>query len=154
MIGSDNKLSSKTFNLEELEDKEIIFVNFFAPDCPPCEKEVPELEKFVNEILPKNKSAAFYAIGSSLTSLAEGEEQSDEEVVSEVLRFKQQFKLKGDVYAAGTKKLRSYRVKAFPETYVFYRNEKGYFLQRKFISSVTAKQLSDYIYYRTFDSLY
>lgn len=43
-------LSGKTINLSDLQGKKV-FLNFWATWCPPCKKEMPEMQKFYEEHL-------------------------------------------------------------------------------------------------------
>lgn len=52
-------LDGKTWNLSELKGK-VVLVNFWATWCPPCRKEMPDLQKFAQEF--KDKDLVILAI--------------------------------------------------------------------------------------------
>ncbi len=123
---------------------ERIYLNFFAPDCPPCIKEVPALHAFYKKIAD-NQKVAFYGIGSDLEALAADKAMNDEQVRPAAQSFTTDYKLPYPIYLAGTTKLKKFRVTGFPETFIFKRTEKGWRLQKKFISDVTEKDLTAFL---------
>ncbi|WP_106830983.1 TlpA family protein disulfide reductase [Parabacteroides pacaensis] len=58
-IISDN---GKTFNSEELKGK-VVLITFFATWCPPCQKELPEIEKYIWQKYKNNKDFRLLVIG-------------------------------------------------------------------------------------------
>lgn len=58
-IISDN---GKTFNSEELKGK-VVLITFFATWCPPCQKELPEIEKYIWQKYKNNKNFRLLVIG-------------------------------------------------------------------------------------------
>ena len=135
------------FSLQELP-KELhqVVVNFFAPDCPPCEKEIPALRKFYDKYKPQS-SVGFFAIGSSLKAVEQNPKPGKdppltrETIRSELVAFAKKFSLPYPQYLADGEDLRAWRITGFPETFVFTRSGGGWLLKRKIISEVTFEDL-------------
>lgn len=120
-----------------------VVVNFFAPDCPPCEKEVPALKAFY-AAHAADAELLFVSIGSSLKAIGNpGGAPTDIELRSEVKNFVTQFALPYPQYVATGDDLRSWRITGFPETFVFVRAQEGWKLRRKFISEVSREVLEN-----------
>ncbi len=138
---TDNQADPENaFRLEQVTSPYLV-VNFFAPDCPPCITELPELKKFY-ETTQVEKKITYIAIGSALDSVAQGEAVSHELAATTVAPFVKQYNLSYPIYLADTATLRSWNITGFPETFIFSRNRRGKWqLKRKFISAVTAAQL-------------
>lgn len=131
---------------ENTETKTVV-INFFAPDCPPCITELPELEKF--KAKQKGTGVAFVSVGSNLRAVRTDETDPDENTMKkELSQFIQKHKISGPVFYAGTRALENFGVTGFPETFVFRKNKKGaYILQKKMISAITEKELTETIAY-------
>lgn len=136
--------TAETFSLSQVpEHINVVIINFFAPDCPPCEKEVPELKKFYNETASESEILRFVAVGSALDAVAE--EIDPKTAAEHARRFKTEFELPYRVYVAGSEQLAEMGLTGFPETFIYNRSEKGdWFLQRKFISEVSFDELKEY----------
>lgn len=117
-----------------------LLVNFFAPHCPPCIEELPDLKDFY---LNKKAEEGFFAIGSTLEAI-ESEKENLESIKLEVLKFAKEHKLPYPIYLADYPKLKAWNIKGFPETLIFKKIEGKWFLERKFISAVNKKQLDLY----------
>lgn len=69
-----------------------VVVNFFAPDCPPCEKEIPALKAFY-EAHKHDSAVLFVSIGSSLRAVgvnsaaAPGRDEIAKELEAFIHRF-------------------------------------------------------------------
>ncbi|RME92767.1 MAG: TlpA family protein disulfide reductase [Candidatus Hydrogenedentota bacterium] len=120
----------------------ILVFNFFAPGCPPCEKEVPELRKLAG-MWKNNPQIALIGIGSDLAAAAE--EIALKDAYAAVEKFKKQFPLPYPIYVADSTALKKFRLTGFPETFIFTRTKKGLRFERKFISEITAVQITDFI---------
>jgi len=122
-----------------------LVVNFYAPDCPPCEKEVPALKTFAAKHA-SDKETRFVAIGSSLRAVGQENDSpkgsvTHNEIVSELIAFARKFKLSYPQFVADGAQLKSWRVTGFPETFVFERSQGEWQLNRKLISEITFEQL-------------
>ncbi|AFM13357.1 TlpA family protein disulfide reductase [Turneriella parva] len=126
------------------EVQTVVF-NFYAPDCPPCEKEVPALKAFAQKYAAA-RNLRFVAVGSSLRAVAQDKEPAQgavtlNEIVSELNAFSRKFNLGYPQYIAEAAQLKSWRVTGFPETFVFQRVAGRWQLDRKYISEITFDQL-------------
>lgn len=120
-----------------------IVVNFFAPDCPPCEKEIPALKAFY-AAHAADVELLFVSIGSSLKAIDNlGRTPTELELRSEVKNFVTKFALPYPQYVATGDDLRSWRITGFPETFVFVRRQGEWMLRRKFISEVSREDLEN-----------
>ncbi|MFZ5629078.1 MAG: TlpA disulfide reductase family protein [Spirochaetota bacterium] len=120
-----------------------VVVNFFAPDCPPCEKELPALKQFY-QAHAADKDMLFVSIGSSLRAIGNpdaGKAPADSEIRSEISRFIRKFAVNYPQFMAGGTELAAWRVTGFPETFVFVREGIAWKLKRKFISEITRENL-------------
>lgn len=122
-----------------------LVLNFYAPDCPPCEKEVPALKKFAAKYAA-DKEIRFVAIGSSLRAIAQDNDSqkgavTHNEIVSDLNLFSRKFNLSYPQFIAEAEQLKSWRVTGFPETFVFERIAGKWQLARKYISEITFEQL-------------
>jgi thiol-disulfide isomerase/thioredoxin len=129
---------------------EYLIINFFAPDCPPCEKEIPELEKFYFKY-KSNPKVQFVAVGSSLKAVATDVKNSNESVIAAVQikedldAFRKKLPHSYPRYLADAAALRAWRITGFPETFVFRRIESNLTFVRKIISEVDLKALEQEI---------
>jgi len=122
-----------------------LIINFYAPDCPPCEKEIPALKKF-NAFAQKNNSMGFVAIGSSLKAIDSGvasgsDPPGEVETRRELLSFAKKFSLNYPQHIATPLALKSWRITGFPETFIFERYDGHLNLSRKIISEVSYETL-------------
>ncbi|MCS6984519.1 MAG: TlpA family protein disulfide reductase [Leptospiraceae bacterium] len=129
------------FRLKEASYQELV-VNFFAPHCPPCIEELPELRAFFKNATPHR---GFLAIGSTLEALQDPERGTLAHISGEVENFVKEHNLNYPVYLADHENLKSWNIRGFPETFVFMRERNNYILKRKFISAVKLNQLEDYL---------
>jgi len=134
------------FELRAIEPRiQKVVVNFFAPDCPPCEKEIPALKLFYSAHAGE-KDFLFVSIGSSLKAVGTGDTAkapTDAEIRAELVQFASRFALDYPQYVAGTFELASWRVTGFPETFIFVRDATAWKLKRKFISEITRENLEN-----------
>lgn len=122
-----------------------VVLNFYAPDCPPCEKEVPALRAFA----ARHRSDAtirFVAIGSSLRAIGQDVEGSKsvisfDEIKRELQQFSKKFSIDYAQYVADAAALKAWRITGFPETFVFRREGKHWQLVRKYISEISLDEL-------------
>ena len=126
-----------TFSIASARE-DILVLNFFAPDCPPCIEEMPALKKF-NQNLPNDLT--FIGIGSVLEAVGEKLPSTDPEVVNRVKKFKQEYRVAYPVFLAGSDHLESLKVTGFPETLIFKREKDGYQLRRRHLSAITYEEL-------------
>ncbi len=138
---------SAAFSLDATP-KEIqkLIVNFFAPDCPPCEKEIPALKKFF-EKYRQATDVGFVAIGSSLKAIEQNPKPGKdppltaEQIKAEVFQFGKKFDQPYPRYLATADELRAWRVTGFPETFIFIREKGKLGFRKKIISEVTLEDL-------------
>ena len=121
-----------------------VVLNFFAPECPPCIEELPELQKLF-EAAQKQKDILFIAVGSVLDAVTPENHINAKDTLSDLNRFKKKYALKYPVYLAGSQKLRSFRVTGYPETFVFKVEQGIPKLIRKFISAIKYEELKEYL---------
>lgn len=131
-------LNTKTsFSIASAKE-DILIINFFAPDCPPCIEEMPALKKF-SQSLPND--LGLVGIGSILEAVGEKLPSTDPEVVNRVKKFKEEYQLAYPVFLAGSDQLESLKVTGFPETLIFKREKDGYQLKRRHLSAITYEEL-------------
>lgn len=139
------------FSLDTMP-KEIrkLIVNFYAPDCPPCEKEIPALKKFYDKYRSQS-SIGFIAIGSSLKAVEQNPKPGKDpplsraQIRSELIAFNKKYSPTWPQYLADGEGLKAWRVTGFPETFVFERKNGRWLLQKKIISEVTFEILEQHI---------
>lgn len=122
-----------------------VVINFFAPDCPPCEKELPALKEFY-QAHAADSDLLFVSIGSSLRAIGNsdaGKAPADSEIRSEISSFIRKFAVNYPQFVAGGTELAAWRVTGFPETFVFVREGITWKLKRKFISEITRENLEN-----------
>ncbi|MDH5716886.1 MAG: TlpA family protein disulfide reductase [Spirochaetia bacterium] len=148
--------TTENFSMESVApNKTILIINFFAPGCPPCIDELPDLKTYYLEYKQKFPHVEFITVGSSLTSIDDSDTTDKETVKKDVLNFINEHNLSYPVYAAITKDLKEFNITGYPETFVFYKDkENKWYLRRKFISSVTKKELEEYSNFTEPSSIY
>ncbi len=124
---------------------QFVVANFYAPDCPPCEKEVPALKAFAARHRA-DAAIRFVAIGSSLRAIGEDGVTtktaiSRDEIVRELQQFATKFSIDYPQYIADAAVLKAWRITGFPETFVFKRAGARWQLVRKYISEITLEEL-------------
>jgi thiol-disulfide isomerase/thioredoxin len=123
-----------------------LIVNFFAPDCPPCEKEIPALKKFY-EKYRQATDVGFIAIGSSLKAIEQNPKPGKdppltaEQIKAEIFQFGKKFEQPYRRYWATAEDLKAWRVTGFPETLIFIREAGRLGFRKKIISEVTLEDL-------------
>ncbi len=132
------------FQLNSVEPSiQKVVVNFFAPDCPPCEKEIPALKAFYRAHAA-DRDLLFVSIGSSLRAVGTtASALPDAEIRAELSRFAGKFALDYPQYVADGTALAAWRVTGFPETFVFTRDGIKWKLKRKFISEISQENLEN-----------
>ncbi|MDH5720159.1 MAG: TlpA family protein disulfide reductase [Spirochaetia bacterium] len=134
------------FNMQSVsKDKKILILNFFAPDCPPCIEELPDLKAYYNEYKSKYNDVEFRVVGSLLSSVA-GEDDGNKELISaELLKFINKHNISYPVYLATKKDLDEFNITGYPETFIFFRDKnKEWYLKRKYISAIKKSDLEKY----------
>lgn len=133
----------KEFSLQDIPFTiQKLIVNFYAPDCPPCEKEIGALRKF-HDKYRESSSIGFIAIGSSLKAVDQNPKPGKDPPLSitdirkDLLDFKKKFSITYPQFIAGSQALTAWRVTGFPETFVFMRRNNRLELTKKIISEVT-----------------
>ncbi len=84
-------LSGKTFGQEELKGK-IVVLNFWYTSCPPCLKEIPELNKIVAEY--QGKDVVFLGLATDDVKTLEGflkEHPFDYEIIPKATQLMMRF---------------------------------------------------------------
>lgn len=143
---------ASAFSLAEVsEGIHRLVVNFYAPDCPPCENEVPALRSFY-EKYRNDKTLRFVSIGSNLRAIEQTPNSGKDppldytQIRAELSLFAKKFSLAWPQFAADGAALKSWRVTGFPETFIFTRQSKSLILQRKFISEISLDTLERELY--------
>jgi thiol-disulfide isomerase/thioredoxin len=122
-----------------------LVVNFFAPDCPPCEKEIPALKKFYDK--HRETSVGFIAIGSSLKAIEQNPKPGKDppltrhDIKAELALFAKKFAQPYPHYLASGEDLKAWRITGFPETFIFSREGGSLRFRRKIISEVSFEDL-------------
>lgn len=130
---------STPFQIADSKTKFLI-LNFFAPDCPPCIEELPDLKIFHAK---KTAETNFIGIGSILDAAAEEMTATAPQLKDGVSQFIEEHQIKYPVYLAGSRELKKYKVTGFPETFVFELIDGKYRLRRRFLSVVKLKELEE-----------
>ena len=77
------------FDLQKLPPQVCyVILNVFAPNCPPCVVELPEIKKIYETSLRKEKKIFFIALGSTLDTLSLSTSQKDDKNISKINEFK------------------------------------------------------------------
>jgi len=138
---------ASAFSLVEVpEGIHRLVVNFYAPDCPPCENEVQALKSFY-EKYHNDATLRFISIGSNLRAIEQASNSGKDpplgyaQIRAELLLFAKKFSLAWPQFVADGAALKSWRVTGFPETFIFVRQGKKFVLQRKIISEIALEVL-------------
>ena len=127
-----------------------LIVNFYAPDCPPCEKEIPALKKFYEKYRTQT-SLGFVAIGSSLKAVEQNPRPGKdppltrEQILSELAAFNVKYSPPWPQYLADSTDLKTWRITGFPETFLFERRNGRWVLQKKIISEISFEILEKFV---------
>ena len=104
-------LNGKSWTLKDLKGK-VVMVNFWATWCPPCQKEMPDLEALYNQY----KDAGFVILAIS---------QDDETDEAKVAPFIAEHKVTYPIFVDPTAKMgKLFEVNGIPKSFVYDRNGK------------------------------
>ncbi|MCZ0755729.1 TlpA family protein disulfide reductase [Anoxybacillus sp. J5B_2022] len=121
-------LNDEQIRLSQLRGKPVI-INFWATWCPPCQREMPDLEKFYNDY---KQHVEFLSV--NLTS-----QDSREKVAP----FLQQYGITFPVVLDTKGKiLKLYNIQTIPTTYIL---DKNGVIRKKVLGPLTYKQLQEII---------
>lgn len=119
----DFTLTDQYGNEHTLSDYEgkVVFLNFWATWCPPCKKEMPDIEKLYNEYNLNQDEVVFLGIAHPRTEENPNNKELPKEGVIEFLEeneytFPTVFDETGEIFS-------SYYIQAFPTT--FFINKEG-----------------------------
>lgn len=134
-------------NINKLNAKiKTVVINFFAPDCPPCLEELPDMQKIYSLSKKENADFVFLAVGSSLEAIAD-ETMSNLEIINGLKIFQKQYDIQYPIYFTSANELRKMGITGFPETFVLERagakKKPTWKLRRKFISVVSESEIVD-----------
>ena len=127
-----------------------LIVNFYAPDCPPCEKEIPALKKFYEKYRTQT-SVGFMAVGSSLKAVEQNPKPGKdppltrEQILSELAAFNAKYSPPWPQYLADSTDLKTWRITGFPETFLFKRQNGRWILKKKLISEISFDTLEKFV---------
>ncbi len=127
-----------------------LIVNFYAPDCQPCEKEIPALKKFYEKYRTQT-SVGFVAIGSSLKAVGQNPKPGKDppltrgQILSELAVFNGRYSPPWPQYLADSADLKTWRITGFPETFLFERRNGRWVLQKKIISEISFEILEKFV---------
>jgi len=127
-----------------------LIVNFYAPDCPPCEKEIPALKKFYEKYRTQT-SVGFMAVGSSLKAVEQNPKPGKdppltrEQILSELAAFNAKYSPPWPQYLADSTDLKTWRITGFPETFLFERQNGRWILKKKLISEISFDTLEKFV---------
>ncbi len=101
---------------------QVVFLNFYATWCPPCKKELPDIEKLYKEFGSNEKEVVFLGLTNPKSKDYPNNSDEDEEYIKTFLEdnqytFPTLFDTTGDI-------LQKYGISAFPTTFVFDKNGK------------------------------
>ncbi|BCJ99225.1 cytochrome c biogenesis protein/redoxin [Anaerocolumna chitinilytica] len=101
---------------------QVVFLNFYATWCPPCKKELPDIEKLYKEFGSNEKEVVFLGITNPKSKDYPNNSDEDEDYIKTFLAdnqysFPTLFDTTGDI-------LQKYGISAFPTTFVFDKNGK------------------------------
>lgn len=139
------------FSLEAVP-KEIhkLIVNFYAPDCPPCEKEIPALKKFYDKYRTQS-SVGFIAVGSSLKAVEQNPKPGKDppltrvQILNELAAFNSKYSPPWPQYLADSADIKTWRITGFPETFLLERRNGRWVLQKKIISEISFETLEKFV---------
>ena len=136
------------FSLDSIPfDIKFLIINFFAPDCLPCIKELPTLTKFYRQLLLGKSKSFFLGVGSTVDNINSDTVSNIDAIRQQVSKFTKQHRLKYPVYLADFSILKTFKLTGFPETFIFKRVQGNYFhLHRKFVGQVTQEDLKQYVF--------
>ncbi|MBB6282366.1 TlpA disulfide reductase family protein [Geobacillus subterraneus] len=117
-------LGGEPVKLSDLRGKAVV-LNFWTSWCPPCKKEMPELEKFYKQ---HDREVALLAVHLTTQDTLDNAERF---VKSEKLTLPVAFDVRGEA-------LHQYRVQTIPTTYIIDPNGV---IRQKIVGPVTAAQL-------------
>ena len=104
-------LNGKSWTLKDLKGQ-VVMVNFWATWCPPCQKEMPDLEALYNQY----KDAGFVILAIS---------QDDETDEAKVAPFIAEHKVTYPIFLDPTAKMgKLFEVNGIPKSFVYDRNGK------------------------------
>lgn len=121
-------LHNEQIRLSDLRGKPVI-VNFWATWCPPCQREMPDLQKFYNDY---KSHVEFLSV--HLTS-----QDSREKVAPFMEQYRITFPVVLDTKG---KILKLYNIQTIPTTYIL---DKNGIIRKKVIGPLTYKQLQEAI---------
>jgi len=132
---SENETSSSTISEEDfkLEDQygekltlsdykgKVVFLNFFATWCPPCNKELPDIEKLYSDYGDNKKDVIFIGVTNPKSDAYPNNSDENTDYIKNFLTEKKYtfpvvFDTTGEV-------LQAYGISAFPTTYII--DKKG-----------------------------
>lgn len=101
---------------------QVVFLNFYATWCPPCKKELPDIEKLYKEFGSNEKEVVFLGLTNPKSKDYPNNSDEDEEYIKTFLEdnqytFPTLLDTTGDI-------LQKYGISAFPTTFVFDKNGK------------------------------
>lgn len=109
----------KTHTLSDYKGK-VVFLNFWATWCPPCKKELPDIEELYKEYQNNQKDVVFLGITNpNNTEYPNNQDVTKPEIKSFLTKngytFPTLFDETGEI-------LNSYQISAFPTTFIIDRN--------------------------------
>ena len=146
LLNIDTQAVTQYFDIQTIPNNiTTIVLNVFAPQCPPCEEEVPELKKFYNSTLNESKNILFISLGANLETLSSDKYTTFESHIPSIIDFAKQYQVIYPIYIANPIILKSLGVTGFPETFILKRknNSNHFYLSKKIFSSVTSTLLKD-----------
>ncbi|SHO44289.1 redoxin domain-containing protein [Anaerocolumna xylanovorans] len=108
-----------THTLSDYKGK-VVFLNFYATWCPPCKKELPDIEKLYKEYGSNEKDVVFLGVTNPKSKDYPNNSDEDKDYIKSFLEEKEYtfptlFDETGEV-------LQKYGISAFPTTFVFDRD--------------------------------
>lgn len=116
-------INGKIWDSKQLEGSVVVF-NFWFTACPPCKKEIPELNKLVEKY--SNKEVVFIAVALDETD--------------EVLKFTDIHPFKYNIIPDGADFIDGNHVSSFPTQFIV--DKEGY-LSKRIVGAVTFEEIEE-----------
>lgn len=143
----DFSLTDQYGNIHTLSDYKgkVVFLNFWATWCPPCVREMPDIEKIYKEYGENNEDVIILGVANpSSSAYPNNADESKEDIIAFLddnnYSFPVVFDETGDL-------LREYYINAFPTTFLIDKNGNVY----GYVPAMLTKDMMDNVIQETLD---
>lgn len=143
----DFSLTDQYGNIHTLSDYKgkVVFLNFWATWCPPCVREMPDIEKIYKEYGENNEDVIILGVANpSSSAYPNNADESKEDIITFLddnnYSFPVVFDETGDL-------LREYYINAFPTTFLIDKNGNVY----GYVPAMLTKDMMDNVIQETLD---